>query len=117
MDDDPLCPGAWQVITGTTELGESIRAAATRELAEETGLVAEQWIVTGRVATFYFEPFNAIVHSPVLLCEIAIGDEPVLSTEHSEHRWCPTAEAIDLLEFATHREGVALVVDITAKPR
>jgi dihydroneopterin triphosphate diphosphatase len=36
-------PGHWQSVTGSQERGESLRATATRELKEETGIDAEVW--------------------------------------------------------------------------
>lgn len=36
-------PGYWQSVTGSQDGGESLRQTAVREVAEETGLVAEQF--------------------------------------------------------------------------
>ena len=116
-ESDPLCPGAWQVITGGMRSGESAADAAARELKEETGLTALRWIATGRTATFFFEPFDATVHSPILLCEISDDADLRLSLEHIAHRWCTASQAIGALTFETHRDGVALVADITSQSR
>lgn len=114
-EDDDLLPGHWQVVTGGTRHDETAVDAAARELAEETGLVAHEWLSTGRVATFYFAPFDAVVLSPVFACRIDAGVEPVLSDEHVEYRWLRADEASTLLPFASHREGVEAVEDLVRR--
>lgn len=108
-DDDELLPGAWQVVTGGTHSGETALEAAVRELEEETGLAALSWQVTGHVATFYFAPYDAVILSPVIACEIDGVLEPAMSIEHVEYRWLTADEAIALLTLASQREGVAAV--------
>jgi 8-oxo-dGTP pyrophosphatase MutT (NUDIX family) len=111
-DDDELCPGVWQVITGGALPGESAAQAAERELAEETAIEALRWDITGRVATFYFAPFDAVLVSPIIACELASDAEPAMLPEHSEHRWIDGDGARELLTFASQREGVAVVEEI-----
>jgi dATP pyrophosphohydrolase len=111
-DADELCPGIWQVITGSAHAGESVVETAARELLEETALEALQWRVTGQIASFYFAPFDAVVLSPIVACEVSARSEPVISDEHSEYRWLPATEAVVLLEFASQREGVAVVEEM-----
>lgn len=99
-------------MTGEVHSGETSAEAAVREVAEETGLEAVLWMLTGHVATFYFEPFDAVVLSPVIACEIGATDEPTLSHEHSEYRWLGPVEARGLLGFASHREGIEIIEEI-----
>ena len=106
---DDLCPAIWQVVTGGTHDGETVATAAERELDEETSLSALQWIITDRVATFYFEPFDSVILSPIVACQVSRDASPVLSDEHSEHRWCNREDAMTILEFASHREGVEIL--------
>jgi dihydroneopterin triphosphate diphosphatase len=49
-------PGWWQSVTGSLEPGETLRAAAVRELAEETGLAAEWLVDLGLKARFTIAP-------------------------------------------------------------
>jgi 8-oxo-dGTP pyrophosphatase MutT (NUDIX family) len=106
---DRLCPGIWQVVTGTMNPGESTMEAARREVFEETGLTATVWHILPTVATFYFEPTDQIVFAPIVACEMPEDGLPVLSTEHEEYVWTPRAEALLRLEFPSHREGVVLI--------
>jgi dihydroneopterin triphosphate diphosphatase len=115
-DDDELCPGAWQVITGGTHSGETAADAAVRELVEETSLEALRWQITGRVSTFYFAPFDAVVLSPIIGCEVDAAAEPTISDEHSEYRWLSAPDALALLAFASHREGVEVIEWLVARP-
>jgi 8-oxo-dGTP pyrophosphatase MutT (NUDIX family) len=40
---------SWEIPTGSSEAGESILTAAKRELLEETGIEAEDWIPLGTI--------------------------------------------------------------------
>lgn len=108
-DSDELCPGIWQVVTGTVHEGESTRAAAERELVEEIGTGAIRWHQFTSVATFYFAPLDAVVLSPILACEIHPDAEIRLSEEHSDFEWLPANEAIGRLEFDAQKEGLDMV--------
>ncbi len=101
--------GIWQVVTGRIEPGESARTAAERELREETGLASPDWVVFPEVATFYFEPTDQVILSPVLACVLPGTAEPVLSIEHVAHAWLPMAEAAALIPYPSQRWGMELV--------
>ncbi|MFI5267225.1 MAG: NUDIX domain-containing protein [Chloroflexota bacterium] len=44
----PLDEYSWEIVTGYSEPGEDVLAAAQRELREETGLTATRWTSLGR---------------------------------------------------------------------
>ena len=78
----------WHVVAGGVEDGESFAAAAARELAEETGLVAERcWRRSAAV--------RATTRSTVDcdLVDAPPAGSPTLDWEHDDYRWCTAAEA------------------------
>lgn len=99
-------PGAWQVITGTIDHGERSADAALRELREETRLVPLAWFALPGVATFYFEPTDQVIISPMFACRLSPADEPLLSEEHMDFVWLAADEACRRLVYPTHLQGV-----------
>jgi 8-oxo-dGTP pyrophosphatase MutT (NUDIX family) len=101
--------GIWAPVTGNVEAGESTRAAAARELQEETGFGAAAALhptrfvnrftkrVDGRDVEFEEEVFAAVVRPGI----------PVkVSHEHVEAQWIPPEEAVRLVAFDGCKEGV-----------
>ena len=105
----------WQSVTGSLDPDERAREAAERELAEETGLAADQLVDPGIQRTFTIDPrwlhrypdgttenleheFRLELDGP---CEIRINP-----AEHSEWRWVAMDEAVELVWSWTNREAL-----------
>jgi 8-oxo-dGTP pyrophosphatase MutT (NUDIX family) len=81
-------PGHWEPVSGRVEPGEDIRGTAVRELFEETRLEATKIIP---FETFSFERRPGyVLHGVAMLARVG-SDVVVLSSEHSEYRWVPSA--------------------------
>jgi len=96
----PDSGGYWHPIAGSVEQGEEFRAAALRELREETGLDARELQLLGEFAyvreSWEDEP-GLRVHVEAFLVDVEPGWEPELNEEHDEYLWLPREEAVELL--------------------
>jgi 8-oxo-dGTP pyrophosphatase MutT (NUDIX family) len=91
--------GNWAVPGGAIDLGESVAQAAVRETLEETGI---ECAVTGIVG-IYSDPRHVILYTSngevrqefsIVLTARALSGQPTPSSESSEVRWVPSAEAV-----------------------
>jgi dATP pyrophosphohydrolase len=86
----------WHVVAGAVEEGESPRAAAMRELREETGLTAEVHALERR---YRWTARGGEVEGECYAVQAPAGWEPELNEEHSTYRWCSFAEAAELVRW------------------
>lgn len=102
-------PGAWDVVGGHIEAGESPEAAITRELAEELG------VVPARLRELGVLDSEAGGWRLRLYVVVAWSGEPVnrCPDEHAELRWMPPAEAARRLA-AAHAGFAALIAAAVA---
>jgi 8-oxo-dGTP pyrophosphatase MutT (NUDIX family) len=86
------CPGTWEMVHVKVESGETLPAAARRELREETGLEAEQ-LFSVTMHPFYLVP-GATVQLAAVFAAVVNGDAPVRrGPEHDKHGWVTVAAA------------------------
>jgi ADP-ribose pyrophosphatase YjhB (NUDIX family) len=85
--------GRWSVPGGRVEVGESIRDAVEREVAEETGLGVHCGELLG-----WAERIGADHHFVILDFLVAVdnGRQPVAGDDAAEARWFPLASVTKL---------------------
>lgn len=100
----------WGLPKGHVRRGETAEAAATREIAEETGLEGQ---VVRHLATieYWFRAGPSRVHKYVdlFLLHYVEGDLVPQETEVDDARWFDIEEAMRLASFEREREVLSLV--------
>jgi 8-oxo-dGTP pyrophosphatase MutT (NUDIX family) len=95
-------------VTGKADVQESPSECAEREALEETGLRGE--LVDLKFSHRYREKQRDLEEHAFLL-RVAKGSELELSGEHVSWRWVSPKEAREALEWAAHREALALALE------
>lgn len=99
------CAGAWEVVHGRIEPGESPEDAALRETTEETGLHAER-LYSVRCLPFYVLK-QQIVNIAVVFAAFVSGTADVtLAEEHTDAEWLSFAEAAERLAWPSARDSL-----------
>ena len=105
----------WQSVTGSLEWGESVDAAAVRELREETGLRSASLRATGiRRRYTIVDKWKARYHPNVVCnyetlfyCSLeARADICLNRSEHTDFIWTPLSEASKKVFFWTNRLAI-----------
>ena len=87
---EPLA-GAWAIVRGGIEEGETAWQAALRELHEETGLRPLEFYQLDTIDLFYLVAGDGLWHVPGFCAVVGRDAEVVLNEEHDAHRWTPRA--------------------------
>ncbi len=104
--------GEWSLPGGRVEWGESVQACALRELAEETGVVAELIglidVIDGQFAGGGAEPARHYI-----LIDFAarwLSGEPVAGDDAAEARFVPVEAALALVDWDETRRVIRKAV-------
>jgi len=107
--------GFWQPVTGKVEAGEAPRAAALREVQEETGLRGTlqdlDYIHDFMLDPALFSPpkwpLPCFVQEHGYMLEVASDSEVVLDPgSHQAHRWLSVQEAVKHMRWVGNRKGI-----------
>lgn len=113
-DDEPVYPGMWQIVTGTTQGEETALKASLRELNEETGLVPVQYWVVPHTNAFYDHRRDAVHLVPLFAARVSPEATVRLSHEHSAFTWISYSDARARLVWPGQRAGLDLVHQVIA---
>lgn len=101
--------GEWSLPGGRIEPGEGARAAALRELAEETGVEAE---ITGLIDVVDGVFPEAGLHYVLIDFSARwIAGEPRAGDDAAEARFWPVAEALETVAWSETRRVIALAAE------
>lgn len=99
------CTGAWELVHGTIEAGETPAEAARREVREETGLTVER-LYSITVNPFYL-PTIDVVQMAMVFAAVVPADTPVtLGIEHDDSAWLRPVAAISRLQWPREHAAV-----------
>ena len=105
----PVGRTVWGLPKGGIESGETLRQAAVREVAEETGISGVVAAELGAIDySFYSREHNGRIHKTVhyYLMNATGGDTADHDHEVSEARWMGLREALKLMTYPNEREMV-----------
>ncbi|GHF52044.1 ADP-ribose pyrophosphatase [Deinococcus metalli] len=99
----PLRATITEVVAGGIEPGESVLAAAQREVAEEVGGRGGEWVA---LPGFYPQPsISGVVFYPFVALGVTLGDMAHEDTETIERVVVPLPEAYRMLEAGEIHDG------------
>ena len=99
----PLRATVTEVVAGGVEPGESVWHAAERELLEEVGGVAREWVA---LPAFYPQPsISGVAFYSLLALGVTLGEMHHEATETIERLTVPLAEAYRMLERGEILDG------------
>lgn len=103
----------WELPAGKIDKGESVLAAAKRELKEETGYKARKW---KKLASYWPSPgFLGEKMTIYLATDLAEGDAEPMEDERIEKRWFTSKELDELISSGKLHDGKTFIGYLTWK--
>ncbi len=103
----PARASLWELPAGRVDPGESVLAAAKRELIEETGYRARKW---QKLITFYASPGYVAEKMTVFAAtELTAGEAKPMEDERIECRWFAPREIEDMIRNGKLIDGKTIV--------
>lgn len=97
--------GAWEVVHGSIEAGESPEDAAAREFAEETRLPLRSLYCVG--TNPFYVPSRKTVQLAVVFAALTDSTlAPTLSEEHDDFAWLALPDAIDRVTWPRSQQAL-----------
>jgi 8-oxo-dGTP pyrophosphatase MutT (NUDIX family) len=110
-------PGAWEVVHGHLEQGESPVEGAQREMLEESGLVPAAMYNLSRVESFYLHHTDAVAMIPAFLAFVPADAQATLSDEHDVAEWLSVDLARSRLSWPRSRRALDDILILFADGR
>lgn len=104
------CTGAWEVVHGRIESGETPEQAARREVVEETGLTVER-LYNVTCLPFYL-PRQRVVNMAVVFAAFVTAGEVRASEEHDRVEWLAAAQAADRIAWPRGRDMIRDILQL-----
>ena len=105
------CTGAWEIVHGRIERGETPADAACREVGEETGLRTQRlYAIT--VNPFYLPQHDTVQLAVVFAAVVEDAGAVALSAEHDASAWRTPAAAIKTLAWPREHDAVRYAVHL-----
>jgi dihydroneopterin triphosphate diphosphatase len=99
------CTGAWELVHGTVEAGETPADAARREVLEETGLTVER-LYSITVNPFYLPQVDVVQLAMVFAAVVPADVAVTLGVEHDASAWLRPVAAIARLQWPREHDAV-----------
>jgi dATP pyrophosphohydrolase len=109
------CPGAWEMVHGNVEKGESLPAAALREVREETGLKPVR-LLSIAMHPFYVVPTETVQLAGVFAAVLEADGKVVCSEEHTKHAWLTISQARRRFVWPHERRVLGDAYDLLRTP-
>ena len=109
--DGVRCTGAWEVVHGRIEPGETPEQAARREVVEETGLPVER-LYNVTCLPFYLPKQGAVNMAVVFAAFVTAQGDVRLGEEHDASEWLPATQAAERIAWPRSREMIRDIIQL-----